>query len=93
MDLASQTTALEFSNEDLNDIRKIVKSLKESGLLIKDVSETVENKANEQKEGFLGMLAAILGASLLGNFLAGKGVVRGVDGVIRTGEGVIRVGE
>ena len=55
LDLASQTTALEFSNEDLNDIRKIVKSLKESGLLIKDVSETVENKANEQKEGFLGM--------------------------------------
>ena len=39
----------------MNDIRKIVKSLKESGLLIKDVSETVENKANEQKEGFLGM--------------------------------------
>ena len=93
MDLASQTTALEFSNEDLNDIRKIVKSLKESGLLIRDVSETVENKANEQKEGFLGMLAAILGVSLLGNLLAGKGVVRGVDGVIRTGEGVIRVGE
>ena len=39
------------------------------------------------------MLAAILVASLLGNLLAGKGVVRGVDGVIRTGEGVIRVGE
>ena len=77
----------------MNDIRKIVKSLKESGLLIRDVSETVENKANEQKEGFLGMLPAILGVSLLGNLLAGKGVVRGVDGVIRTSEGVIRVGE
>ena len=53
---------------------KINKSLKDAGLLIKGVSETVENEVSEQKRGFLGMLAAILGASLLGNMLGGRGV-------------------
>ena len=66
----SGTTTLAFSNEDLNDIMKIVKSIEESGLLIKAVNETVENEVNKQKkEDFLGMLAATFGASLLGNLL------------------------
>ena len=39
------------------------------------------------------MFAATLGAILLGNMLAGNGVVRGGDGVIRGGEEVIRAGE
>ena len=47
-----------FSSEDLSDIMKIVKSLEESGLLIKGISETVENEVKEQKGGFLGTLAA-----------------------------------
>ena len=55
---------------------RIVKSLKDAGLLMKGVSETVENEVKEQKEGFLGMLAATLGASLLGSILSGKGVSR-----------------
>ena len=46
-DFESGTTTSVFSNEDLNDIMKIVKSLKESGLLIKGVSETIKNKAKE----------------------------------------------
>ena len=40
----------------MNDIMKIVKSLEDSGLLIKDVSETIKNDAKEQKGGFLSML-------------------------------------
>ena len=50
---------------------KIVKSLEESGLLVKDVSEIIENEAKEQKGGFLGMLLGTLGARLLGNLLTG----------------------
>ena len=42
-------------------------------MLIKTVSETVENEVKEQKEIYLGMLAATLGARLLANMLAGKG--------------------
>ena len=48
-------TTLVFSNEDLNDIIKLVKSLEESGLLIKGVSETIKNEKKEKKR-LLGML-------------------------------------
>ena len=80
----------------MNDIMKIVKSLEGSGLLIKAVSETIQNEAKEQKGGFLGMLLGTLGGSLLGNMLAGKGVnlpkssniLR--QGIMRAGEGKIR---
>ena len=51
---------------------QIVKSLEDAGLLTKDVNETVENEVKEQKGGFLGMLAATLGDSLLGSILSGK---------------------
>ena len=50
-DLASWMTACVFSNENLNDM-KIVKSLEESGLLIKGFSETVENEVKEQVEWY-----------------------------------------
>ena len=52
---------------------KIVKSLEDSGLLVKGVTKTTENKTKEQLGGFLDMLLGILGTSLLGNMLAGKG--------------------
>ena len=71
-DLAPQAATLVFSNEDLNYIMKIIKYLKESGLLIKSLTETIRNKAKGQKDGFLGILLGTLGASLLGNMLAGK---------------------
>ena len=48
---------------------KLVKYLEDSGLLIKGVSETIENKAEEQKVRFLSMLLGILGASLLRHLL------------------------
>ena len=68
----SGTTALIISNEKLEDIIKIVKLLKESGLLIKRISETIKNEAKEQKSRFPLMLLGTLAASTLGNALAGK---------------------
>ena len=77
------------------DVIKIVKSLEDSGLLIKGVSETIKNEAREQKGGFIGMLLDILGASLLENLLTGKGVIATSQGqgTIRAGEGTVRAGQ
>ena len=73
----------------------MVKSLEDSGLLLKEVSEIVQNEAREQKAGFLlkrSMLLGTLGSSLLGNILAGKGINRAGKGrgINRAGEGVVR---
>ena len=45
-------------------------------ILLKRVTKTIKNKTKEQKGEFLSMLLGTLGASLLGNILAGKGIVR-----------------
>ena len=45
----SGNTTLIISNEEMNDIMKIIKSLEESVLLIKGVSKTIKNEAKEQK--------------------------------------------
>ena len=66
---------------------EIVKSLKDSGLLLKGVSETIQNEAKELKGGFLSMLLDTLGANLLGNILAGKGANRAGEGIVRAGYG------
>ena len=81
----SGMTKLIFSNEELNYIIKIIKFLENSGLLIKVVTETVENEVKEQKGVFLRMLAATLGASLLGNMSVGKGALRTREGTKRAG--------
>ena len=70
----------------MNDVMKINQSLEESGLLIKGVSETIQNEAKEQKDRFLGTLLGAPGASLLGNLLRGKGVMRADEGAIRAGQ-------
>ena len=62
LDLASRTTWI-ISNEEMNAIVKIVKSLEKSNLLIKGVSETIKNEAKEQKWVFLAVLLVFLGAS------------------------------
>ena len=72
----SGTTALIISNEEVNNLMKIVKSLEESGLVVKGVSETIKNEGKEQKGGFLQMLLRTLADSLLGSALTGKGVIR-----------------
>ena len=83
--LGSGVTTLIISNDEMNDILKIVKSLKNSGLLLKGVSETIQHEAKKQRGGFLSMLLGTLGASLLGDILSGKGVIRAGEGTIRTG--------
>ena len=81
-------TTLTISNDEMDDISKMVKSLDDSGVLLKGVSETIQNEAKEQRRGFLNMLLGTLGASLLGDILFGK---KG-KGTIRAGEGTIRAG-
>ena len=75
-----------ISNEEINGIIKIVKTYEESGLFIKVIGETIKNEAKEQKGGFLGMLLATVGASLLGNLLKGKDTIRAREGTIRAGQ-------
>ena len=77
----------------MNDIIKIIKSLKEFGLLIQGVNETMKNEAKEQKGRFLSMLLDALGASLLGNLLTGKSTIRPGEDTIRAGERTIRAGQ
>ena len=60
-------TTLIIPNDEINDIIKIVKSLEDSGLLLKGVTETVQNEVKEQKGEFLSMLFGTIGASLLRN--------------------------
>ena len=67
----------------MGDIIKIVKSLEDSGLLLKGVTETVQNEVKEQKGEFL--LLGTLGASLLGNLVTGKGIYRAGEGIVRAG--------
>ena len=67
---------------------KIIEALENSGILLKEVTKTIENETKEQRGGFLGMLLGTLGASLLGNLLiGGKGIVHAGDGIVRAGEG------
>ena len=83
-----------ISNNEMEDIIKIVKSLEDSGLLLKGVTETVQNEVKEQKRGFLSMLLGTLGTSLLKNILAGKGINTAGKGRVinRAGEGIVRAG-
>ena len=69
----------------MEGIIKILKSLEDSGLLLKGVSETIQNEVKEQKGGFLSMLLGTSAASLLGNMLAGKRINRAGEGLIRAG--------
>ena len=78
--LGSGAATLIISNDEMGDILKMIKSLEDSGVLLKGVSETIQHEAKEQRGGFLSMLLGTLGASLLGNAfsksLSGKGVIR-----------------
>ena len=70
----------------MEDIIKTVKSIKESGLLIQGISETIKNEAKKQKGGFLRMLLGTLAASILGNALTRRGVIRAGEETIRAGK-------
>ena len=74
----------------MNDIiLKIVQALEDSDILIKEVTKTIKNETKEQKRGFLSMLLGTLGASLLGHFFTGKGIVRAGSGN-KNGKGIVR---
>ena len=73
--------------EDMNDIIRIIEALENSGILLKGVTKTIENETKVQRVGFLSMLLGTLGASLLGNLLTGKGMMRAGEGIVRAGEG------
>ena len=83
----NNNTVLIISNDEINDIIKIVKSLEDSGLLLKGVTETVQNEVKGQKGGFLSMLLGTLGSSILGYFSTGKEIYRAGKG-----KGVLRAG-
>ena len=96
---SSGITTLIISNEEMNDIMKIVQTLEDSNILLKGVTKTIKNETKEQKGGFLSMLLGTLGASLLGNLLTGKGIVRAGSGrpssfasQNKKGKGIIRAG-
>ena len=91
LDSALQTTTLIISDNEMNDIIKIVQALEDHGILIKGVTKTIENETKQQKGGFLGMLIGTLGVSLLSNVLSGL-LNKGSD-LYRTGKGVVRAGE
>ena len=87
LELGCHTTLI-ISNDDMEDLLKIVKSLEDSGILLDGITETVKNEVKDQKGGFLLMLLGTLGASLLGDLLtknlSGRGVIRAGEGTIRT---------
>ena len=87
----SGTTTLIISNEEMNDIMKIVQALEDSNILWKGVTKTIENETKKQKGGFLSLLLETLGASLLENLVAGKWIVRAGSGN-KKGKGVVRAG-
>ena len=69
---------LMIPNNEMEVVIKIVKSLEDSGLLLKWVTE-------EQKGGFLSMLLGTLDVSLLGNISTERGINRANEGVIKAG--------
>ena len=79
---APKATTLIISNDKMKDLIEIVKSLEDSGLLLKGVSETIRNEAKEQKGRFLSVLLGALDANLLGSILTGKGIDRAGEGAI-----------
>ena len=97
--LGSGNTTLIISNEEMNDIIKIIQALEDSDILSKGVTKTIKNETKEQKGGFLSMLLGTLGASLLGNLLTGKGIIRAGTGrplssssKNNKGKGILRAG-
>ena len=74
-----------ISNDEMKCIIRIVRSLEDSGLLFKVVSETIQNQAKEQRGGFISSLLGTPGASWLENILAGKGIDRAGEGIVTAG--------
>ena len=78
--MGSGNATLIISNEEINDIIKIVQVYEDSNILLKGVTKTIINETIEQRGGFLSILLGTLGASLSGNLLTGKRIVRSDTG-------------
>ena len=81
----------------MNGIMKIVRALKDSNTSLKGDTNTIKNETKEQEGRFLSMLLGTLGASMLGNILAGKGIVRAGSGCrslnsYKKEKGIVRAG-
>ena len=85
----SGATTLVISNEEINDIAKIVLGLEDSGILLKVVTKTIKN---ETKRRFPIYVTGHIRSCLLGDLLtkksSGKGAVRAGEGFLRAGEGI-----
>ena len=75
----------------MNDVIKIVQALEDSNILLKGVTKKIKNETKEYKGEFLSMLLGTLGASLLGNLLTGRGIVR-TGSANKKGKGIVRAG-
>ena len=84
---SGHNTTLITSNDEMQDLLKIIKSLEYSGMLFKGVSEAIQNESKEKRGGFLSILLGTLGASLLGDMLFGKGVIRAGEETAKVGYG------
>ena len=75
------TAAASAIDAKMNELHnKIVQALEYSNILLKGVTKTNKNEIKEQKGRFLSILLGTLGASFLGNLLAGKRIVRAGSG-------------
>ena len=95
----SGNESLIVSNEEINDIIKLIQALEDSNILLRRVTKIIKNETKRQKGGFLSMFLGTLGASLLGNLLTGKGVLRAGSGhplssssKNKKGKGIVRAG-
>ena len=75
-DFGLEETTLMTSNKEKKDTMEIVESHEGSAVLLKGVTKAIENETKEQRDGFLGMLLGTLAACVLGNMLAGMGMIR-----------------
>ena len=86
----SGNTTLIISNEEMNERIKVIQALENSNILLKGVTKAIKNETKEQG-GFLSMSLGTLGASLLGNLLTGKGILRAGSGNNKE-KGILRAG-
>ena len=89
----SGTTTLVISNEEMNDIMKIVQALEDSNILLNGVTKTIKNETKSRSGLFSSILPGTLGSSLIADVLTkslfkGKGTVRAEEGTIRAGKGI-----
>ena len=85
----SGMTTLIISSKRNEWYNEVFKTLKDSSILLKIITKTIEHETKEQKGKFLGIPLGTLDASLLGNMLGGKDIVSAGYGN-KQGQGIVR---